>query len=414
MGDSRKKKVVEDDLIITNLGANKDLKEEKHFKFSFDKKNINIRTFAISIFVILFILTAIFVFRFINFNATLLLWKTNLARKSENVNNKSISYQSFEKGLMRISNDGITFIDDSGDVNWTVSYNIKDPIYEVKNKYFVIADRNGNNFYIFNKDGLVGENTTTYPIVKISVSQDGILYVLQSDDNSSYINVFRENGNAIDIAIKTNLSDDGMPIDIATSKDGENLLVSFVCLNDDDVYTKATYYNFGDNNTNVNLKKISVEFIDELNDKFLARVNLFSDDKSCLIHDSGIFFVNDALNSKPKIANSVEYNAKINSIAYNEKYIALTFDDKRLLSYDSSGNVLCDRKIDFDYDRFYIDDDYLIFILGNIVKIYDIRGRMIFDKEVNQGIEYVAKRKGIFFTEFLLGLIDGVECIRAY
>lgn len=414
MSESRKKKSEQDELIITNLGANKKIKKEKKFTLSFDSKKINIKTFAIGIFVVLFILTAIFVFRFINFNATLLLWKTNLARRTENVNNKSISYKSFENGLMRISNDGITFIGDNGNLNWTVTYNIKDPDYEVNNKYFAIADKNGNNFYVFDKDGLVGENTTIYPIVKISLSSDGILYVLQSDDNNSYINVYRATGSPIDIMIKTTLTEDGMPIDISTSNDGESLAVCYACLGDGDIYTKATYYNFAESSRNTNLKKISTEFISEFKEKFLARVHIFDDNKSCLIYDTGVYFVSEKLNATPKIVDRKEFSEKINSISYNDKYLAFMFENKRLLAYDSGGATLCDRKIDFDYDKFYIDDNYIIFISQNTVKICDIRGRMIFDKEVDKGIEYVAKRKSFFFTELLLGLMDGIECIRAY
>ena len=46
--------------------------------------------------------------------------------------------------------------------------------------------------------------------------------------------------------------------------------------------------------------------------------------------------------------------------------------------------------------------------------IYDSRGRMIFDKEMEVDVQYVAKKKSLLFTELLIGLIDGVECIRFY
>ena len=46
--------------------------------------------------------------------------------------------------------------------------------------------------------------------------------------------------------------------------------------------------------------------------------------------------------------------------------------------------------------------------------IYDIRGRMLFDKEVDGLVQYVAKKKSLFFTELLVGLTDGVECVRFY
>ena len=409
-----------DDLIISDLGVNKDnaalgaSRKRASVNKLFDFKKVRIKTFALSVLAFLVLVTFIFIFRFVNFNATILLWKTNIARSSDSVNNKSIKYESFQNGLMRISNDGMTYIDESGSIKWTVSYNMKDPIYEKNGNYFVIADRNGNNFYVFNKDGKVGENTTTNPIVKISVSKEGVTYILQSDENSSYINVFRETGTAIDIIIKTNLTEDGMPIDLSTSDNGEELVVSYVCLSDESIYTKATYYNFADAGKNANQKRIVAEFKEELNDNFLARSIFFDNNKSCLIYDGGIYYVSTADEANPSISNNLRFDDRMKSISYNKKYIAVVFDDNKLMSFDNSGNTLCNREIIADYDEFYIDEDYMVFLYGNRVIIYDIRGRMIFDKEVDSFVQYVAKKKSLFFTELLLGLVDGVECIRFY
>ena len=85
-----------------------------------------------------------------------------------------------------------------------------------------------------------------------------------------------------------------------------------------------------------------------------------------------------------------------------------------MIIFDKTGNLLADKTIDFDYENFYLSDDYAIFIYANRVMIYDMRGRMIFDKEMEMDIQYVAKKKSLLFTELLVGLIDGVECIRFY
>ena len=409
-----------DELIISDLGVNKDKastgtsRKKLAVKSIFDLKKINIKAFALFVLAFLMLITFIFIFRFINFNATILLWKTNIARSSENINNKSIEYASFKNGLMRISNDGMTYIDENGEVRWTISYNMKDPIYEKNGNFFVIADRNGNNFYVFNKEGKVGENTTTNPIVKISVSEEGIIYILQSDENNSYVNVFRNTGIPVDITIKTNLTEDGMPIDLGTSNNGEELVMAFVCLNDDTIYTKATYYNFADAGKSANQKRIVAEFREEFNDKFLARVKFFDDTKSCLVYDGGIYYVSTADASNPSISNNLRFDDRMKSISYNEKYIAVVFENDKLMSFDNRGNTLCSRDITPNYDEFYIDEDYIVFLYGNRVMIYDIRGRMLFDKEVDSNIQYVAKKKSLFFTELLLGLIDGVECVRFY
>ena len=397
-----------DEYIVKDLGLNK----SKNSKNAIN--NINVKKIAIVAVLFLIVLTLIFTIRFIRFNAVEMIWKTSVTRGSDNVNNKSIKYYSFKNGLMRISNDGITFINDIGEVVYTISYNMKDLIYESNNNFFAIADRNGYQFFIFDDKGLCGNNLVSNPIQKISLSIDGVIYILQSDEENSYINLFRHKGEEIDISIKATLSSDGMPIDISTSRDGTELLVAYTCLSNNDIYTKATYYNFAEAGANANSKRIVGEFIDELKDKFLGRVHFFDDKMSCLIYDEGIYFVSTSNQSKPSIVRQYGFKNKIRSISYNRDFIAYVFENNQMQIFNKSGNLLGDKMIDFEYDNFYISDNLVIFLYGNRIIIYDTMGRMIFDREMDSDVQYVAKKKSLLFTELLVGLIDGVECIKFY
>ncbi len=406
------KKNIEDDYIVKNLGINKSHKDKNQTIFKSDK--INIKQISIVAFIFLIIITIIFSIRFIRFNVVEMLWKTSVTKGSDSINNKSVRYSGFRNGLMRISNDGITYINDRGVVKYIVSYNMKEPIYEFNDNYFVIADRNGYEFYIFDKDGLTGSNFLKNAIQKISISNDGIVYILQTDEESSYINVFRSNGKEIDISIKSSLTNDGMPIDLSVSDDGTELSVAYTCLSNNNIYSKATYYNFADAGKNANSKRIVGEFIDEFNDKLLARTHFFDNKFSCLVYESGIYFVSLANKSNPVVINNIEFEYKIKSIAYNKEYISFVFDNNELMVISKDGSIVSKRKIDFEYENFYLSDNYIIFIYGNRVIIYDAKGRMIFDKELEMEVQYASKKRSLFFTELLLGIIDGVECIRFY
>lgn len=413
-GKTRKKDDNTDELIISDLGVNKESKSKRSRIFNPNTFNFNIKFFAIAVLLVIVIATAFFAIRFMSFNSMVMIWRTNLTKGSDNVNNKSVEYESFREGLVRISNDGVTYVDKNGNINWTISYNIKEPIYSSSGKYFSIADKNGNNFYIFGEKGVTGSNTTTNPIIKTSMSDEGVLYVMQSDDNNSFINVFRSNGDIIDLSIKTNLTEDGMPIDISTSKSGEELSVAYVCLDEDVIYTKATYYNFADAGKNAGAKRIVGEFTEEFNGKFIARVHHFNDKKSVIVYDGGMYYVLTDDPASPRIVNRIELKENISSISYNDRYFAMIYDDNKLSVYDDDGKELCDREIDFEYTNFYINDDYVIFLDERRVVICDSRGRIIFDKELSAYVEYVAKKKNLFFTELLVGLTDSIECVRFY
>lgn len=404
--------IAEDEFIVKDLGVNKE-KKNSDIKDAI-KKKVDVKRIAIISFIFLIIVTIIFSFRLIRFNVVEMLWKTSVTRGSSNVNNKSIRYSSFKNGLMRISNDGITYIDDVGTVRFTVSYNMLDPIYESNDNYFAIADRNGYVFYIFDENGVTGTNYLTNPIQKISLSEDGIIYILQSDEESSYVNVFRSRGEEIDISIKANLNGDGMPIDISTSRDGTELLLSYICLTNNNIYSKATYYNFADPGKAANSKRIVGEFIEEFKDSLLARVHFFDDKYSCLIYDTGVYFVSTANSSKPTIIGNQTFEYKIKSIYYNSEYVVFVFENNKMNVFSKNGALIADKTIDFDYENFYVSDNYIVFLYGNRVMIYDIRGRMIFDKEMDTDVQYVAKKKSLIWTELLVGVTDGVECIRFY
>lgn len=408
--DSEKKST--DEFIVKDLGINKK-------KATVNKKNvslpkININKMVIISFILLILFTIVFIIKFIRFNAVEMVWKTSVTRGSDSINNKSIRYSKFMNGLMRISNDGATYINDSGEVVYNISYNLKDPIYENNDKYFVIADRNAYEFFIFDRNGLSGNNLVSNPIQRISLSKDGVLYILQSDEENSYINVYRHNGNEVDISIKTTLTSDGMPIDISTSEDGTELLVAYACLSQNDIYSKATYYNFSGVGANANSKRIVGEFSEELKDKFLAKTHFFDNNLSCLVCDKGVYFVSTLTPSKPSIIKKYEFNNMIRSISYNKDYIVFVFENNTMSVYSKNGSLITNTSIDIEYENFYLSDDYIIFIFGSNLVIYDIRGRVVFDRELDMDIQYVAKKKSLLFTELYIGLIDGVECIKFY
>ncbi len=406
------KNINEDNYIVKNLGINKSHKT--NLLNTLNDKKINIKKISIIAFIFIIFITILFLIKFIRFDVVEMLWKTSLTKGSDSINNKSVRYSSFHNGLMRISNDGITYINDSGEVKYITSYNMKEPIYEYNDNYFVIADKNGYEFYIFDKDGLTGNNFLKNAIQKISLSNDGIIYILQTDEDSSFINVFRSNGKEIDISIKTNLTNDGMPIDISTSNDGTQLSVAYTCLSNNNIYSKATYYNFEDAGKNANSKRIVGELINEFNDKLLARTHFFDNKFSCLLYESGIYFVSLANKSDPKVINHIEFEYRIKSVAYNKEYIAFIFENNDLMVLSKDGSIVAKRKIDFEYENFYLSENYIIFLYGNRAIIYDSKGRMIFNKELEMEIQYIAKKRSLFFTELLIGITDGVECIRFY
>ena len=77
------------------------------------------------------------------------------------------SYVQFAGGIVRYNRDGVVFLNRRNEEQWIQSTQIQNPIVEVKDEAFAVADRGGNSILVFTEDGLKGEIETTLPIERI-------------------------------------------------------------------------------------------------------------------------------------------------------------------------------------------------------------------------------------------------------
>lgn len=403
---NRLNKENKDELVITNIGANRKKEAKNSGKGISSKKLIIISS------IVLLLLIIVYGISYINFNITEKLWKVSLTVNSESVNNNSIQYCGFENGIMRVSNDGITYVNSEGVIKWTISYNMKDPIFSKEGRLFSIADRHGSQFYIFDEDGLVGSGTSSYQIDDMSLSNSGIMYLLQSDSDNSYVFSYNKNGEQLTNQITSNITTKGMPLNISTSADGSELVLAMTKILDNNICTKASYYNF--NGITDNKEFLIKEIEEELQDKFLAKVHFFDNERSFLLYEDGIIFISTSDPTNPTIIKKIELKERINSISYDNENLVMTLDNGKYVVYGKNGEIICNKQYDSNYDRFYIDNNCIVFIYGEHVKIFDIHGKSIMDRNLDTMVQYVAKKDSLLFYDLIIGLTDGVECIRCF
>lgn len=423
VGRSRKKVINNDKKMEGNTLPSFDTKVSKN-KISNNKKNIGntlpsfdvkvdesklpkkkgiLKFILMPIICILVIVSLLFVFRIINLNISEMVWKVGLTRGSDSVNNKSVKYEYYKNGLMRVSNDGLTYINDKGNISWSISYNMKEPVYISKGDNFLVADKNGSSIYLFNTIGLQNSFNTSN-ILDIAMDNSGIIVALTYSNEYGYSLVyFDKNGKKYSKSIKNK------PIDLDITKNGTLYLDILSEIEDEKLKFYSEYKNVS-NNSNELIKAFKDEFLN----KFLVRSHFFDDNNSFLMSDSNIVFIDNKNINDIKIVKNVELNKKVKSISYNDKYLVLIDEENRISTYDRTGFKISNVKLDLDFDTFYISDDYIIFIKDKRVVIYDTKGIIQFDKTLMLSPVYVAKKRSPLFTELLVGVIDGVQCIRFY
>ena len=62
-------------------------------------------------------------------------------------------YMPFHGKLLKYSKDGISYLNSKGEGIWTESFTMKQPKAVVCEDYVVVADLNGNSYYLFDEKG---------------------------------------------------------------------------------------------------------------------------------------------------------------------------------------------------------------------------------------------------------------------
>ena len=123
--------------------------------------------------------------------------KARLAAGYENNTSDSNAYVHFAGGIIRYSRDGVVFLDKKNEEQWIQPVQLQNPIIEVRDDAFAVADCGGNSIYVFTEDGLKGEIETTLPIEKITVSNQGIVSAILKNENTPRIISYDATGNIL-------------------------------------------------------------------------------------------------------------------------------------------------------------------------------------------------------------------------
>ena len=156
----------------------------------------------------------------------------------------SNQYIAFSDGVIRYSRDGVVFLNKRNKEKWIQPCQIQNPIVDVNEDVFAIADVGGNTIMIFQKSGLKGEIETTLPIEKISVSNQGIVSAILKNESTPQIISYDAVGNIL-VEHQVNLNSTGYPISLDMSADGENLMVSYLSTKNGTLKSMVAFYNFG-------------------------------------------------------------------------------------------------------------------------------------------------------------------------
>lgn len=293
-----------------------------------------------------------------------------------------VDYVPYQNSLLKFSRDGATYVDEKGEAVWNETFAMKMPAADVSGEYAAIADLNGNDVYVFNKEGKVSSTTMPYKICDIAVAGQGEFAVILEGEKENYINIYDKNGEQIS-EIQTTIDKSGYPMDIDLSEDGEKLFSTYLYLDGASAKNGLAAYNFGAVGQNENADRLMGGY--QLEDTIVPKVEFLDNNTICAFGDTQ--FIIYTMKEKPSQKAVIAFEEEVQSVVYNSNYIGVvlpnTADDKKdapyiLELYNTSGRKVMTQEIDFAYENVRMSKDEIVFIGGTECRIYTIKGSLKF------------------------------------
>lgn len=311
--------------------------------------------------------------------------KMNIGKTYSIGNVTNSSYKEFRSGVIKYSRDGAAYFDANGQELWNQSYQMKSPFVETNDLSAAIADEGGNDIFVFQEDGVIGEIHTTLPIEKISISEQGIVAAVLKNQTAPKIQCFDLAGNIL-VEHKATIDSLGYPISVSLSNNGENMQVVYLQIKDMKVASRVCYYNFGeDGSKEVDHQVANVEYEDNL----MATGFYLDEDTSAAIGEQGIVFFKGK--DKPKEDVKIQVKEEIQSIFYRKKYIGMIVKSSQAQGYEmrlysSSGKQVFSEPISGLYGNVRISGRQIIMHDGRKCCVYSLGGRKVYEGELENQI----------------------------
>lgn len=313
--------------------------------------------------------------QFYQYTGTDIIWQISLNEGS------LIGYKTFGNNVLKYTKDGASYIDNKGKTIWTESYEMKSPIAAVNGDFAVIADRQGNNIFICNTEGKVGESVTLLPITNVSVSGLGLVAVIVEDSTSSFIYFYRKDGSNLDISIRANMAGAmGYPLDLSLSKDGTQLMCSFVHLENGELKERVAFYNFAEVGKNEPTRMVG-GFDEVFKNTLIPRVTYMQEPYSCAFGGNGMVFFSSRNLTSPEMISQVSLaEENIKSIFYSDDYVVAIVrnnmgdQENRIEVFRADGKHVLSKEFTYDYTQADIDGKWIFLYNDNSCRIFNLSG----------------------------------------
>lgn len=304
-------------------------------------------------------------------------WKYTSFHKtlvSENEDTISFNYCNVDEYILKYGIDHASLVDRTNRTIWTVSYSMNSPAVTTCGSTMAIYDRKGTNICICDEKGQIGYISANLPIVRAKVAEQGVVAAILDDGSNAVIQYYDTTGSLIS-SIRTTMDAPGYPMDIALSRDGLLMAVSYIHFSGTVPGTRLYYYNFGSVGQNQMDNQVSAFVYDDM---IIPELIYLKGDVCASFLENG--FALYAGSQIPELRTSVTFKEEIISVFHDDSRIGFILRNQSgempflLKVFDSNGKELLSLETDFPYTSVSFTDNQVVLANRTEFCIYSLQG----------------------------------------
>nr|WP_317349839.1 DUF5711 family protein [uncultured Blautia sp.] len=332
-----------------------------------------------------------------------------ILQTSEQEDIVSTKYEVMAGKVLRYSPEGASLVNSEMEAYWSTLYEMENPVADINDSWAVIADIDGTELKIFDKNGEVGSVTTSYNIVKARISSNGLVAAILDGGDATWINYYNSDGSLI-AENQTHVEDPGYPMDVALSDNGQIMMVTYQFIDGSDTTSYVAFYNFGDVGQNEGDRIVSGYTYEGT---VIPEIRYLDSERSAALRDDGFTLYNGKQIPKESISEKVD--KEIVSTFCDEKTIGMVFKngskDKKytMKVYSADGSLRFTKNFNIPYTTIKMSGGNILLYNDSQICVMNNRGVEKYNGTVDGSINNFIK---IGMNRYLLVLDSGVNVIK--
>lgn len=289
--------------------------------------------------------------------------------------------------ILTYSRDGAHMSGIDGESNWNVTYAIQELMVRKTGETIAIAGFNDSNILVANTEKHLSNISTAMPIKNMTVSESGYITAVISNNEETFINTYSDAGTLL-FSGKSHIETSGYPMALALSPDAQNLAVSYLSMEGDEIKSQMIFYNFGAMGTN---KTDYIVSDYTYTDIIVPEIVFLNNETSVAVGDSRIMFYTGAL--MPTLYKEYLFEREVCGVFTNDEKIGVVFvSDEANYSYmidvyNASAEKLGRYYFDMDFEDIFFERDAFVIYNHKECEIFAYNGLVKFNEEFRNQIQ---------------------------